>query len=88
MPARVFRKKGHTEYFFGVALSSDERRLASVGDDGRVLGSDFIGEGDESEPVKDIKLDNQCMLSPMHGVVFSAPGSSVITVSSNRIVAV
>lgn len=86
VPVRVF--KGHTDYVFGVAFSPDGRRLASVGDDFRVLIWDLAGAGHKTKPDGDMSDPRPLRFRCMRGVVFSAGGSSMVTVNAEGDVAV
>ncbi|KAI0592755.1 WD40-repeat-containing domain protein [Biscogniauxia sp. FL1348] len=82
VPSRAFY--GHTDYVYAVAFSPDGTRLASAGDDCHIMVWDLISEdgvqGDKDRP--DFDMSDDRVNHYIRGVVFSADGRKVVSVTS------
>ncbi|KAL7936820.1 WD40-repeat-containing domain protein [Trichoderma chlorosporum] len=75
----------HNDYVFGVAFSSDSKRLASGGDDAHVMVWDLDSDGKE-DPLHD--MTSPKIESRISDVEFSADGTTVVSISSDGTIAV
>ncbi|KAI0010759.1 hypothetical protein F4779DRAFT_616195 [Xylariaceae sp. FL0662B] len=88
VPVRVFN--GHTDYVYSVAFSPDSRRLASGSNDRHVKIWDLVS-GDATQKDKDasdVDMSHDRIEEYIRGVVFSADGEKVVSVSTDGAVAV
>lgn len=76
VPSRVFR--GHDDWVYSVVFSPDGNRLASAGDDQRILIWNVAGQGDKDD--SDLSLERTRALGPVRGLVFFPDGRKIMAV--------